>query len=99
MALVSESRSVVSDSLQPHGLYSPWSSPGQNTGVGSLSLLQGIFPTQESNPGLGLIHYIGSAIHRICNPPHLQSTTLQVDSLPAEPPGKPCDGTWEAVII
>ena len=44
--------SVVSDSLQPHGLYSPWNSPGQNTGVGSLSLLQGIFPTQESNPGL-----------------------------------------------
>ena len=33
-------------------LYSPWNSPGQNTGVGSLSLLQGIFPTQESNPGL-----------------------------------------------
>ena len=32
--------------------YSPWSSPGQNTGVGSLSLLQGIFPTQGSNPGL-----------------------------------------------
>jgi len=30
----------------------PWSSPGQNTGVGSLSLLQGIFPTQGSNPGL-----------------------------------------------
>ena len=27
-------------------------SPGQNTGVGSLSLLQGIFPTQGSNPGL-----------------------------------------------
>ena len=49
---VSESRSVVSDSLQPHGLYSPWNSPGQNTGVGSLSLLQGIFPTQGLNPGL-----------------------------------------------
>ena len=31
---------------------SPWSSPGQNPGVGSLSLLQGIFPTQGSNPGL-----------------------------------------------
>ena len=30
----------------------PWNSPGQNTGVGSLSLLQGIFPTQSSNPGL-----------------------------------------------
>ena len=48
----SESCSVVSDSLWPCGLYSPWNSPGQNTGVGSLSLLQGIFPTQGSNPGL-----------------------------------------------
>ena len=48
----SESCSVVSNSLRPHELYSPWNSPGQNTGVGSLSLLQGIFPTQESNPGL-----------------------------------------------
>ena len=50
--LDSESRSVVSDSLRPHGLYSPWNSPGQNTGVGSLCLLQGIFPTQGSNLGL-----------------------------------------------
>ena len=48
----SESCSVVSDSLQHHGLYSPWNSPGQNTGVSSLSLLQRIFPTQGSNPGL-----------------------------------------------
>ena len=46
------SRSVVSDSLRPHGLYSSWNSPGQNTGVGSLSLLQGLLPTQGSNPGL-----------------------------------------------
>ena len=49
---VSESCSVVSDSLRPHGLYSPWNSPGQDTGVGSLSLLQGIFPNQGSNSGL-----------------------------------------------
>ena len=42
----------MSDSWQPHGLYSPWNSPGQNTGVGSLSLLQGIFPTQGSILGL-----------------------------------------------
>ena len=42
----------MSDSLQSHGLYSPWNSPGQNTGVGSHSLLQGIFPTQGLNPGL-----------------------------------------------
>ena len=48
----SESRSVMSDSLQPQGLYSPWNSPGQSTGVGSLSRLQGIFPTQGSNQGL-----------------------------------------------
>ena len=44
----SESCSVMSSSL----LYSPWNSPGQNIGVGSLSLLQGVFPTQGSNPGL-----------------------------------------------
>ena len=61
----SESCSVVADSLWPHGLYSPRNS-GQNTGVGSLSLLWGIFPTQGS-----------------------RSSTLQVDSLPAEPQGKP----------
>ena len=41
-----ENHSVVSDSLLPHGLYSPWNSPGQNTGVDSHSLLQGIFLTQ-----------------------------------------------------
>ena len=40
------------DSLRSHGLSSPWNSPGQNTGVCSCSLLQGIFPNQGSNPGL-----------------------------------------------
>ena len=64
----SERCSVVSDSLRPNGLSSPWNSPDQNTGVGSLSLLRGIFPTQGLN--IGLLH-------------------LQMDSLPAEPPGKP----------
>jgi len=44
---VNESCSVVSDSLWPHRLYSPWNSLGQNTGAGSLSLLQGIFPTWD----------------------------------------------------
>ena len=58
----------MSDSCDPHGLYSPWNSPGQNTGVGSLSLLPGDLP----NPGI-----------------KPRSPTLQVDSLPAEPPGKP----------
>ena len=48
----SEIHSVMSNSLQPHELSSPWTSPGHNTGVGSLPLLQGIFPTQESYPAL-----------------------------------------------
>ena len=48
------SQSVLSDSLQPYGLEStrllcPWNPPGKNTGVGSHSLLQGIFLTQGSN--------------------------------------------------
>ena len=42
----------MSNSLWPHGVHSPWNSPGQNTGVGSHPLLQGIFPTQGSNLGL-----------------------------------------------
>ena len=50
----SESRSVVSNSLQPQRLYSPWNSPGNNAEVCSCSLLQGVFPTQ--GPNLGLLH-------------------------------------------
>ena len=57
----SESRSVVSDSLRPHGLYSPWNSPGQN-------------PSPEDLPNPGV---------------EPRSPALQVDSLPAEPQGKP----------
>ena len=49
---LSEWKVTQSDSLWPRGLYSWWNSPGQNTGVGSCSLLQAIFPTQGSNPGL-----------------------------------------------
>ena len=48
----SESHSVVFISLPPNGRYSPWNLPGQNTGVGSCSLRQGIFLTLGSNPGL-----------------------------------------------
>ena len=44
--------SQLCPTLQIHGLYSPWNSPGHNTGVGSYSLLQRIFSTQRSNPGL-----------------------------------------------
>ena len=55
---VFQSSCTILDSLSCVQLFvtpwtnSPWNSPGQNTGVGSCSLLQGIFPTQGSNPGL-----------------------------------------------
>ena len=61
--------------LQPHGLYSPWNSLGRNTGVGSLSLLQGIFPTQGSNPGLLHCRQI---LHQLS---HKGSSALNADSL------------------
>ena len=48
----SESCLVISNSLWPHGLYSQWNSPGQNTRVRNRFLLQGIFSTQGSDPGL-----------------------------------------------
>ena len=70
------SRSVISDTLQPHGLQPtrlpcPWNFPGKFTGLGCHFLLQGIFPTQGLNPRLlYLLHW-------------------QMNSLPVEPPGKP----------
>ena len=60
----SESCSVVSNSLQPHGLYSPWNSPGQNTGAVSCSLQQGVFPTQGSSPGF--LHCMQILYQQIC---------------------------------
>ena len=82
----------MSDSLPPHGLYSPWNSPGQNTGKGSLSLLQVIFPTQGSNPGLPHCWRILYELSYKGNPrTEPGSPALQADSLPAEPPGKPKD--------
>ena len=83
----SESHSVVSDCLQPQGLYSPWNSPGQNTGVDSLSLLQGFFTTQGSN--LGLLHcrqvlyqqsHQGSPRTRVCSLSLLQQIFLTQES-------------------
>ena len=64
---VEVSHSVVSDSLQPRGrrsarLVCPQNSPGKNTGVGCHFLLQGIFPTQGSNPGLPHCRQLDSTI-------------------------------------
>ena len=50
-------------------LLCPWNSTGKNTGVGSHSLLQGIFPTQGSNPGLlqcrQILHHLSHYFNEI----------------------------------
>ena len=75
-----ESRSVMSYFLRPHGLQPakllcPWNSPGQTTGVGSCSLLLGIFPTYGSDPGLP--HYM-RILHHLN---HQGSPTLALKSV------------------
>ena len=75
----------MSNSLWLHGLYSPWNSPGQNTGVGSLSLLQGIFPTQELNPGL---HYCRQILYQLSHrgsPRILERVAYPFSSRPSPP--------------
>ena len=76
----SESRSVVSSSLWPHGLHSPWNSPCQNTGVGSLSLLQGIF--QGLNPGLPHCRQILYQLSHKRNPLHSITAAKSLQSCP-----------------
>ena len=76
----SESLSVVSNSLPPHGLYSSWNSPGQDIGVGSLSLLQRIFPTQGSNPGLPHYSWILYQLSHKGNPRILEWITYPFSS-------------------
>ena len=93
--------------LWPYGLYSPWNSLDQSTGVGSLSLLQGIFPTQGSNPALlhyrwilyqlshkgspRILEWVAYPFSRGLPSPEIKTRppSLQADSLPAEPQGKP----------
>ena len=77
--------------LQPHGLHRPWNSPGQNTGVGICSLLQGIFPTQGSNPSLPdcrriLYHLSHKGSPRVSSGSRNQTRVyhIAVDSLPTE---------------
>ena len=65
----------MSDSLGLHGLYSPWNSPGQNTGVGILSLFQGIFSTQGLNPGLPHCRWILYQLSHEGNPRILEWVT------------------------
>jgi len=137
----------MSDSLRPHGLYSPWNSPGQNTGgvafpffggsfqprdrtqvshlagrfftslairkpkntgVGSLSLLQRIFPTQESKQGLLHCKWIASSLPtELSEKPNqrrasaaaaaksLQLCPTLCDPIDGNPPGSPIPDMME----
>ena len=73
---VSINCSVMSDSLQPHGLYcqAPLSMgfSSKNTGVGCHFLLQGIFPTQESNPGLPYYRQIPYHLSHLLETSHVK---------------------------
>ena len=62
-----ESCSVMSNALRPYRLYSPWNFTDQNTGMGSLSLLQAVIPTQGLNPGLPLGPHIKKQRHYLAN--------------------------------
>ena len=66
--------------LQPSRLLCPWDSPGKNTGLDCHALLQGIFPTQESNPGLlHLLHWqAGSLPLAPLGNPLLEETNLLI---------------------
>ena len=76
---------ILSDSLLPHGLYSPWNSPGQNTGVGSPSLLQRIFPIHRSNPGLLYCRQILYQLSQQGNPRILEWVAYPSSSRSSEP--------------
>ena len=80
------SNSLLSDGLHPARLLCPWDSPGKNNGVGSHLLLEGIFPTQGSNPRLlSLLHWQeGSLLPAPPGKPHLVyqfSRSVMSDSL------------------
>ena len=75
----------MSNSLWHQGLYSPCNSLGQNTGVGSLSLLQGIFPTQGSNPGLPHCRQIFYQLNHKWSPRILEWITYPFSSRSSQP--------------
>ena len=81
----SESHSVVSKSLRLHGLSNPWNSPGQNTGMGRVSLLQGIFPIQGSNPGIPHCRWILYQLSHKWSPRILKWVAYPFSSRPSQP--------------
>ena len=89
--------------MRPHRRYSPWNSPGQNTGMGSRSLLQGIFPNQELNPGLThcrqILYHLshqGSFSFSAAAAKSLQPCLTLCDPIDGSPPGFPVSGILQA---
>ena len=96
----SESCSDVSHSSRPHGLYGPWDSPGQNIGMGSFSLLQGIFPTQGLNPGLPRCRWILYQLSHKGSPMLVSHSCLTLcNSMDCSPPGSSVYGILQAKIL
>ena len=105
-------RSVVSDSLRPHGLrptrlLCPWGFPGKGTGVSSHFLLQGIFPTQGLNPGVLHCRQTLYPLSPQGSPPHGDPLTVTLYHTTAPPKSHPvwlwgthrrwCGG-WELIM-
>ena len=95
----SESRSVVYNSLRSQGLYSPWNSPVQNTGVSSLSLLQGIFPTQASNQGLLHCRQILYQLNHQGSPRILEWAAYPFSSGFSQPRNQPGSPALQAIVL
>ena len=85
--------------LRPHGLPNLWNSPGQNTGVGGLSLLQWIFPTQRSNPGLLHCRWILYQLSYKGSPRILEWVTYPSSSRSSRPGIKPVSPALEGRFL
>ena len=85
---------------------SPWNSPGQNTGVGSLSLVQGMFPTLGSDPGLPHCRQIPYQLSHEGSPSHrtevsyikILKASLWTGVTLLSPHGS-TRSTWEALFV
>ena len=75
---------------QPDRLLCPWDSPGEATAVGSHFLLQGIFPTQGSNPGL--LHWQAHSLPLS----HLEALTSRIEALKTERTSE--SWGWEGLV-
>ena len=80
---------------EPARLLCPWNSPGRNTGVGSLSLLQGNFWTQGLNPG---VPHCKQILYHLSHhsAKSLQSCLTLCDPIDGSPQGSAIPGILQA---